>query len=68
MKNDDFSMDLIGKSIRLVVNEGNKITVFSCRVLAIDDRFIKIHDKFDNIVMISLSNIIKIELEADNNG
>ena len=51
----------VNKERKIVVNELGSISVFTGTVLGVEDGFLTIRDKFNRIISVNVTSIIKVE-------
>ena len=54
--------DLVGKEIKVVFNDGDKVSIIFCTVLSIDNRWIELEYKDKSINLMNLNQIIRINI------
>lgn len=57
----DELLKLKGKSVKLVLEEGERISVYNGQILDVTENFVIMHDKFDNRVHLAIVRITRIE-------
>lgn len=63
-------VDLLKKfyeqTVKIIVNEGNRISIYTGRITSDDGEFITIVDKFDKLICLNKNCITRIELYDTN--
>lgn len=53
--------DLIGKNVKIVLSEGERMSVYTGTILDVLENFVVMHDKYDNKIRLAISRITRIE-------
>ena len=61
-RGEKMGTDLVGKEIKVVFNDGDKVSIIFCTVLSIDNRWIELEYKDKSINLMNLNQIIRINI------